>query len=153
MIKEWLEDGVTIILYALLVFVAVVMFVIILGVSYVATKTIDEKQNIYSIQTNSHGDDLFLDSANPFILWRGRYRKQEYYYFYREDKDGSKTFDRAPIKYTRIYDKLEEGETPYIEYTKREFDEEIIKAKLYVPKNTIIKQYNSSLPEKKTRKE
>lgn len=153
MIKEWLEDGVTIILYVFLVFVGLAMFVTILGIPYIATKTIDEKQNIYNIQTNSHEDGLFLDSASPFILWRGRYQKQEYYYFYREDDDGSKIFDKAPIKDTRIYDKLEEGETPYIEYTKREFDEEIIKAKLYVPKNTIIKQYHSSLPERTERSE
>ena len=88
-----------------------------------------------------------MDSANPFILWRGRYQKQEYYYFYREDKDGGKIFDKAPIKNARIYDKLKEGETPYIEYTRGGVSEVIIKAKLYVPKNTIIKQYDPSLSE------
>lgn len=68
MIKEWLEDGVAIILYVFLVFVGLAMFVTILGIPYIATKTIDEKQNIYNIQTNSHEDGLFLDSASPFIL-------------------------------------------------------------------------------------
>lgn len=43
MIKEWLEDGVTIILYVFLVFVGLAMFVTILGIPYIATKTIDEK--------------------------------------------------------------------------------------------------------------
>lgn len=148
MIKEWLKDWV-LMLYTLCIFVLLAVLVIII---FDIPKT-DERQNIYSIQTTSHEDSLFGDSVSPFILWRGRYQKQEYYYFYREDDDGSKIFDKAPVKDTRIYDKLEEGETPYIEYIKREFDEEIIKAKLYVPKNTIIKQYHSSLPERTERSE
>lgn len=104
------------------------LFVLVI-IIFIGCNSIYEKHDLLSIKT----DDRYSGS---FILGCGSINNIDYYFFYYKEYDGGIQKMRMPCYRTLIY---EVDSSPYVEF--RKVLRDIIDVKIYVPKNTIIREF------------
>lgn len=127
------------------VFIAFIMVTIIGTGTFVAVQEYKKEmekeppviiEKLYTIDTSTR-------VSGRFVMGSRRAEEKEYYCCYKLLDDGGKEFVKYPMADTTIYETLKEGEQPYAE-TDIGFWKTT--RKIYVPENTIIQEYDLSIP-------
>ena len=99
-------------------------------------KETTEEVQLYSISTDK-------EYEGSFVLGSGNIDSQEYITAYRVTEDGGKKYFKMNRDKVTIYDTLNNDEQAYAMIKRASLG--IKEIKLYVPKNTIEKEFNLSL--------
>lgn len=121
-----------------IMYIAIVAALIweIVQVNKVFSKETTEEVQLYSISTDK-------EYEGSFVLGSGSIDSQEYITAYRVTEDGGKKYFKMNRDKVTIYDTLNNDEQAYAMIKRASLG--IKEIKLYVPKNTIEKEFNLSL--------
>lgn len=125
------------VVFGLCAFLFVSMMYDLKTVSETARETTTETSSILSIAYREN-------VSGQFVLGTGMVSGQEYYTCYERLEDGGIVLLKLNAETTVIYQSLNEGEEAYVEKEVTKYGS-VISAKLYVPTNTIQKEYNLDL--------
>lgn len=144
---KYLSFSLKVFIYTVLAIAAIFIVVLVLnsfmgdvnGLVNKSRERVTQTYPLYSLELDSQ-------TTASFILGTGSEKGTYYYVAYKVAEDGGKQLFTMDAKDTIVYDTLASGEQAYYKVDVNGFGDEVDSTrKLYVPKDTIKKDYDLSL--------